>query len=245
MKFSTEIFDELKLVSPLLADIEKRNVFSVPEGYFEVLAINVLKGIRAGTNLDIDKLSVPEGYFENLSSLVLTKIKSLEQDDPANELRSLSPMLYSIQNENVYTVPTGYFRDLQYEILYKVKPQAKVVALSKSNSIWKYAAAAVVTGFIGLSSLMMFNSSGTSANSDTKLLIQTANQFTNEQQINGAIATLSEDEIIKYLERTGTDIDNEALATGIDANELPESTDYMLDEKTLDTYLNTDRNSQN
>lgn len=245
MKFSAEILEELKKISPLLAGIEKQNVYSVPEGYFQVSALDILKVIKSGSD-NLTTFSVPEGYFENLSSSVLTRIKSMETEDPAQELRSLSPMLYSIQNENVYSVPAGYFRDLPGEILYKIKPQAKVVELSKRNSIWKYAAAAVVTGVIGLSSLMMFNSSGTSAgNSDTKLLIQTANQFTNEQEINGAIANLSEEEIIKYLERTGTDIDNEALATGIDANELPESTDYMLDEKTLDTYLNTDRNSQN
>jgi hypothetical protein len=246
MKFSTEILEELNKVSPLLAGIEKKNVFSVPEGYFDVLSIDILKKIQIDSGTKTHKLTVPEGYFENLGTSVLTKIRSLKEDNPAQELRALSPMLYSIQNENVFSAPVGYFRDLQNEILYKVKPQAKVVELRKRSSVWKYAAAAVVTGIIGLSSLMMFNTSKTSAdNTDTELLIQTASQFKNEEQINGAIATLSEEEIIKYLERTGTDIDNEALATGIDASELPESTDYMLDEKTLETYLNTDRNSQN
>ncbi len=76
--------------------------------------------------------------------------------------------------------------------------------------------------------------------------VQTASQFKNEQQLNEAIATLSEEEIIKYLERTGNDVDNEAITINIDENELPSTKDYLLDEKTLDTYLNgTDKNLQN
>jgi hypothetical protein len=76
--------------------------------------------------------------------------------------------------------------------------------------------------------------------------IQTAAQFKNEEQINAAIATLSDDEIIKYLERNGNDIDNGVLTKSIDDNDLPAANDYLLDEKTLDTYLNQiNKNSQN
>lgn len=253
MKFSTEISDELNNISSLLAGIEKKNIFSVPEGYFDVLSINILKKINTNSvEFKIDKLTVPEGYFENLSTSVLNKIKSLH-DDPAQELRTLSPMLYSIQNENVFEVPESYFRNLQYDILHKVitKPRTKVIEIKKRDSVWKYAVAAVVTGVIGLSLLMIFNTSHQSAVSKANELsvstsIQTASQFKNEQQINAAIATLSDEEIIKYLEKTGNDVDNEILTTSIDENELPATKDYLLDEKTLDTYLNeTDKNSQN
>ena len=249
MKFSAEILEELNKVSPLLAGIEKKNVFSVPEGYFDVLSINLIKNINTGSEF---KLTVPEGYFENLSSSILDKIKSLK-DDPAEELRSMSPMLYSIQSENVFEVPKGYFRNLEYDILDKVitKPQTKVVEMKRRDSIWKYAAAAVVTGFIGLSSLMMFNSSekSTITKENEALVssaIKTANEFKNPQQVNAGIASLSEDDIIKYLEKTGTDVDNEALAKSIDESELPSTKDYLLDENTLETYLNgTNKSSQN
>lgn len=248
MQFSTEIYNELNAISPLLAGIENRNVLSVPEGYFETFSVDLFKKIYI--NAHQSELTVPEGYFENLSSSILNKIRLLDQD-PAQELKSLSPMLYSIQNENVYKVPAGYFRNLENDILDRVKPQAKVVQFKKLNSIWKYAAAAVVTGVIAVSSLMMFNSSEHSAVSNANQTavsssIKNAANFKNEQQVKAAIATLSDDEIIKYLEKTGTDVDNETLATSVDANKLPEPTDYMLDEKTLDTYLNeTDKNSQN
>ena len=87
--------------------------------------------------------------------------------------------------------------------------------MKKRDSIWRYAAAAVVTGVIGLSSLMMFNKSQQSVirqenDASVSSSIKTTQQFKNE------IATLSDDEIIKYLETTGTDVDNETLATSVD-----------------------------
>lgn len=251
MKISKEISEELNIISPLLAGMEKKNLFSVPEGYFDVLSISVLKNINTiSSEFNKDKLSVPEGYFENLSSSILEKIRSLNQT-AEQELRTLSPMLYSIQNENVFTVPTGYFRNLENAILDRVieKPQAKVVQLKKRDSVWKYAAAAVVTGVIGLSSLMMFNasqSSGGKADNSISSSIQTASQFKNEQQINAEIATLADDEIIKYLEKTGNEVDNEVLATSVNENELPATKDYLIDEKALDSYLDySGKNSQN
>jgi hypothetical protein len=245
MKFSPEIFEELNAISPLLTGIEKKNVFSVPQGYFDELTINTFKRLNTGDFKTA--LTVPKGYFEGLATSVLGKIRSLG-DDAATELRTLSPMLYSIQNENVFKVPRGYFNNLENDILDKViaRPQAKVVELKKRDSIWKYAVAAVVTGVIGVSSLMMFNTRQSTKSNDMSVAIEEAGKFKNEKQINGAIATLSDDDIIKYLEKAGTDIDNEALAAGIDESALPETEDYMLDENILDTYLNeTDKNSQN
>ncbi|HEV8079920.1 MAG TPA: hypothetical protein VGP43_04355 [Chitinophagaceae bacterium] len=252
MKLATDIFEELNNISPLLAEMEKGNIFSVPKGYFDVLSIDVIKKLNsANRDVETDKLTVPEGYFESLSSSVLNKIKSLDQD-AAQELRTLSPMLYSIQNENVFEVPAGYFRDLQNDILHKVftKPSDKVVDIKKRDSVWKYAAAAIVTGVIALTSIINFNAptqSTLSKENESVVLssIQRASQFKNEQQINAAITTLSDEEIIRYLERTGSDIDNEALTSGIDESELPAAKDYLLNEETLDIYLKQiNKNSQ-
>ena len=249
MKSSAEILEELKSISPLLAEIGNENIFSVPEGYFEVLSIETLKKINNSGSEPV-KLSVPEGYFENLSSAILNKVKSLDVDDPAQELRTLSPMLYSIQNENVFEVPKNYFKNLEDDILQKVitKPQAKVVTMKKRDSIWKYAAAAVLTGVTIVSSLMFFNRSSDNQQTSSSVTssIQTASQFKSEQQVKAAIATLSDEEIIKYLEKTATDLDSEILTTSIDANELPAPNEYLLDENTLDSYLDeTNKNSQN
>lgn len=249
METSTDIYDELNNISSVLASIEKKNIFSVPEGYFEILSIKLLKHVNGGSaQLETIRLSVPDGYFENLSSSVLSQIKSLNKG-ASQELREMSPMLYSIQNENVFDVPNGYFKHLQDEILKKINtgPTAKIVEIKKRDSIWKYAAAAVVTGFIGLSALINFNSSqptfeSTTVTSDGK----SAAEFKNESQLNAAIAMLPEEDIINYLEGTGNDIDNEVLSTSIDENELPSANDYLLNEQTLDIYLNQiEQNSKN
>jgi hypothetical protein len=98
---------------------------------------------------------------------------------------------------------------------------------------------------------MFFNSGNQSldnkpAGSAVASSIQTASQFKSEQQVKAAIATLSDEEIIKYLEKTATDLDSEILTTSIDANELPAPNEYLLDENTLDSYLNeTNKNAQN
>ena len=47
MKRSNEISEELNNISPLLAGMEKRNVLSVPEGYFDVLSIDVIKKLNS------------------------------------------------------------------------------------------------------------------------------------------------------------------------------------------------------
>jgi hypothetical protein len=41
MKLSKEISDELNNISPLLAGIEEKNIFSVPQGYFDELSIKL------------------------------------------------------------------------------------------------------------------------------------------------------------------------------------------------------------
>lgn len=248
MKFSPEILDELRSISPVLAGIEKVNTFSVPDGYFDTLSINALKNIN--TQSFNTAFAAPEGYFDNLSNEILNKIRLSETNDAAQELKDLSPMLYAIQNENVFDVPADYFANLSDNILEKVsaRSQAKVVEIKRKDSVWRMAVAAVVTGAIAVSSLMVFNTKKTDAEKGENYVsaITEASHFKNEQQIDAGIASLSDDEIIKYLEKTGNDLDNETLTKSINDKALPELTDYLIDDKTLDSYLNNiEKNSKN
>ena len=249
MEFSTEILDELKSISPLLAGIEKRNVFTAPEDYFDTLTIDIFKKINF--NSIESGLTVPEGYFEGLSTSILHKIKNLPEH-ASTELRDLSPMLYSIQNENVFTVPPNYFKNLPDEILNGIQPQpqTKVVVMKKRQSIFRYAAAAVITAIIGVSSLLVFNKSQqvqVNQPETSSFYKQAVSQFKNEQQINQGISTLSDDEIIKYLDKNSSDADNDAITTNIEEKGMPDPKDYLQDEKTLDTYLDNigTKNTQN
>jgi len=248
MEFSNEILNELNSISPMLAGIEKKNIFSVSQGYFDTLTIDLFK--RINSNSGGSNLTVPEGYFENLSNSILHKIKNLPED-AARELRDLSPMLYSIQNENVFKVPSNYFKNLPYEIINKIQPQlqTKVITMKKRQSIFKYASAAVITGIIGISSLLVFNKSHQVQVGQPELSFykQAVSQFKDEQQINQGISTLSDDEIIKYLDKNSSDADNDIITTNIEEKGMPDPKDYLQDEKTLDTYLSDThtKNTQN
>ena len=259
MKHSEYILNELKEISPLLAEIEKMNVYTVPESYFSGLDKQILEKAKNATSSILPAsdtsyfasethfLDVPDGYFDNLAGNILKKIKSLQIENAGEELRQLSPVLYAVQNENVFSVPAGYFDTLPGTILHSIQPstQAKVVAINaikKRSLVWNYAIAAMLTGVMAVSALWITNKSFklTPVISEVKNIpsyVLDANQFKNEQQLNEGIASLSDDEIIKYLEVTGTNADDDVLAAGIPENELPEERDYLLDEKTLDTFL--------
>ena len=123
MENRIDILNELKELSPLIAGLEKVNLFTVPIGYFERLEEDVLMGVRVESGVLLNSITnqtsiqVPQGYFESLSDSILNKIKVEE----ATEIKELSSMLYSIKNENTFTVPQGYFESLSANILVKIK----------------------------------------------------------------------------------------------------------------------------
>jgi hypothetical protein len=242
MQNSIDILNELKAISPLIAGIEKRNVFTVPVGYFERLDTAVLMNVKAEV-ADLPGsieplMRVPQGYFESLADTVLNRIKA--ENSAAAELKELSPMLYSIQNENVFTVSQGYFESLPAEILAKVKPQqARVVRMPRRiNTVLKYAIAAVFTGAMALG---VYKFSGTG-----KASIEVPNYVAEGQKIQNVdaeLAKISDDDIIKYLQADGTNVDAALVANKMDETELPSQEDYLTDDKALDKFLdNVDLN---
>lgn len=240
---SPEILNELKGISPLLADMEKTNVFHVPEGYFNDLHFRIANYAMLNDTIEIEGEKtnlpqVPAGYFDTLSDQILSKIKTIYFESAEEELRKLSPMLYSLQGENVFTIPKGYFESFADDVLEKIKPQpAKIVTMKKRKSWWKYAAAAVVTGAIAITSLQIFNSSGNKFLASVSPDIKASFQYKTEAQVDAGIAKLSDDEIIKYLENNGNVMDNEILINNTDVSEMPSQSDYLSDENTLNAYL--------
>ena len=81
MKSTNDILEELRELSPVLAGMEKLNVFTVPAGYFDLLSEDILAGVRNEGNTDGDTGSgsieeVPHGYFDSLAETIMGKIKS-------------------------------------------------------------------------------------------------------------------------------------------------------------------------
>lgn len=240
MKPTGEILDELLKVSPLLAEIGNNNVFEAPVGYFNTLNHRVLSKVAATEITG----TIPAGYFNDLSHKILNRIKAENQEsqNSAAEIKSISPALYDLQSKNAYRVPQGYFSNLATQILAKInKDRAKVIPLHR-RTIWKQAIAAMITGVIAVNALSVFNKTNSGGyiakeNPAMPAYINQSYKFTSEDDVQEGIANLSDDEIVNYLDHTGTVADNEAISSSIDANELPSQNDYLSDENTLDNAL--------
>ena len=224
----------------------------VPAGYFDTLANSILTKIKEQDGEDAvteisdlspqlfdiknaDTLQVPTGYFDTLATSILTKIKVQEVEDAATEISALSPMLYGIKNENVFKIPPGYFGNLHATVLNKVKPQPKVVSMQRrTTTFFKYAVAAVFTGVMALGVFKF-----TQRESEKNLLPDYVTAGLQVQNIDQELAKIDDADIIKYLEANGTDVKAAMVANSVDENELPTQEDYLLDDKTLDTYLNS------
>jgi hypothetical protein len=91
--------------------------------------------------------------------------------------------------------------------------------------------AAVFTGVIALG-VYQFTAN------ETKVL---PDFYANAQQIkdvDAELAKVSDDDIIKYLQANGENIDAQTLASNItNESELPEQVDYLTDDKALDKFL--------
>jgi hypothetical protein len=169
------ILQELKELQSSLANITIQNIYQVPAGYFEGLADQVLrrsKALEAESAIgELECLSsllnsiskktpftVPAKYFDGADERTTSVINSdNKHQTAAEELETLSPLLSGLEKEMPYSVPEGYFQEINKAITIEaVKPAVKVISITK-QTWFRYAAAAVVTGFVVLSGFLIFN----------------------------------------------------------------------------------------
>ena len=175
MTLKENILQELNELKSTLATITPQNVYTVPVGYFDGLAAQVLNRIKAmeATNA-VEELSylspslsnisrqvpyaVPGGYFEGLAENAMQSIReSSDYQTAKEELETLSPLLSGLKKTMPYSVPDGYFENLAEK---RNKPAAKLVPITK-RSVFRYAAAAVFTGIVVLAGFIYFNTRNT------------------------------------------------------------------------------------
>ncbi|MEI9913059.1 MAG: hypothetical protein WDO71_27560 [Bacteroidota bacterium] len=81
-----------------------------------------------------------------------------DHQTPAEELETISPLLGGLKKEMPFSVPQGYFEGLTKTVNSEsVKPVIKVVSIT-AQKWFRYAAAAVVIGFVAITSLLLINS---------------------------------------------------------------------------------------
>ena len=274
MKRSADIQEELKAMSPVLAEIIPQNVQEVPEGYFDVLESAVLARLAAGGLLpSVPAHDIPAGYFDNLSASILSKIEGTA----AHELQSLSPLLAGLSKEAPYTVPEGYFNGLSKHVsgqlpepvlpaaweaarhlqpqelpadyfehlpdtlLQRVQPQrsGRVIRMQ----MMRIAVAAVFTGLMALGGYRLLQQpAGTeppaTAQAALPTFIEEGKQL-NEEQFDEKLSTLSEEVIIRYLEKTSAETDVAVLSASLGDEALPDEEAYLTDENTLNQFIET------
>jgi hypothetical protein len=159
-----DIIQELSDLGSSLASAVPQNIYSIPEGYFDGFASQVLSQVKASEFLSSlpkeTPYQVPVGYFDELEEKMMEVIRNhADYQTSKEELESISSLLSSLDKRPVYSVPQGYFEDFKIAATEK-KTVTKVVSL-KSRKWFSYAAAAIVTGAIIMAGLMVYNSKDT------------------------------------------------------------------------------------
>lgn len=206
MKTWNTIQNELKELNSSLSSEKLREVYAVPEGYFENFAQTVLQRIKSDVSAseELETLSpllaglskkmpysVPEGYFNEIN----TQLTGITSDEV------LPSILVKAGKSMPYGVPAGYFEELPNIVLNKIKPTkqpAKVISIGRN---WmRYAAAAIVAGVVVVSSIFFFSNK----NDGTEPSVQS------EQWVASQLKNVSDRELEEFIKTA--DISTTALA---------------------------------
>lgn len=215
---------ELQGISPYLAGLAQQVPYAVPVGYFDQLPEQLLQLVKTADDPSAElaelspflsglarktPFSAPPGYFDQVPDEVSAGISAIEQT--AEVLETLHPILAAAKHINPYRVPVNYFEELPAILLEKRPQQGRVIGINKN---WfKYAAAAIIIGFVALAS-WLYKPVATTMPADNALALQL------EQEIN----QLSDDAIFNFADST------ELLLQGSTANndELLDATDIHI-----------------
>ena len=238
------ILNELKELSAAVANIARVNVFTVPDGYFDTLSSQVLIQVHAGDAENVKAIkeaSVPEGYFDNLAGNIMARIKNEALTDASSETKNISELVAGIGNKNVYTIPQGYFEGVAEQINAQLFTPAKVVSIKNRFTAFRYAAAAVVTGVIGLSAFFLINKYNDKniSSAQTAAVIAEAKQIIKTNSFDKELSAVSDAAIVSFLESKGQNVEASLVASLTDDKNLPDADEYLINDNTLDEVLKT------
>ena len=233
--------NELADLGSGLKDHNPQNIYTVPVGFFEGLADQILNRIKAidATNAK-DELkylspllsnvskempySVPAGFFQNLSEDVLKNISEHEDYQTSEEeIESLSPLLSSLKNKKTYLAPAGYFEKLETKI---EKKETKVISISRRRW-YRLAIAAVVIGIVVIGGLLFIKSGQVNPVDNPHAWIEKNVKKVDQAKIDEFVSLANDDSSDK--------VDNES-----DAAKKAEIKELMKDvsEKEIEEFLN-------
>ena len=249
---------ETNSISELVAGIGNQNIYSVPQQYFDDLSYSIISQIKneiitnafSETN-SISTLvagignkniyAVPQNYFNDLSTNIIAQIKNSLSNSVTEETLAVSELVAGIGNKNIYTIPQGYFNGLAEHINRKLFTPAKVVSMKNRFTAFRYAAAAVVTGVIGLSAFFLVNKYNDKniSSAQTAAVMTEAKQILKTNSFDKELSAVSDAAIVSFLESKGQDVKASLVASLTDDKNLPDADEYLINDKTLDEVLKT------
>ena len=238
MKIKEDILFELKAISTVVANVPYLNVYTIDDEYFAGIDAELKARIAADALTgSVNKFTVPQGYFENLSASILHKIKQDENEIFA-ETNEQSTLVASIGNKNIFTAPKYYFEELAFAG--QEKPVAKVIKMSRARFVFKYAAAAVITGLLGLTIINIVDRKDIKVADEISVqtAINDAQKIIKTGSFDKELESISDKDIEQYLQQGGVYVNAALVAASTDdETSLPEASEYLLDENALDNYL--------
>ena len=181
---------------------------------------------------------VPEGYFETLSDNFSVPSIELSDDEVLNETAELSETVSKIGKTNVFRTPEGYFNSFEEKLSRQRAQTSKLFSLSKWTTPYRYLAAASVIGIAGLIGfLLLFNFNSMQSGADMAANIKKANQIIRTNSLENEIASLSDEAIVEFLENKGQNVEASLLASLDDEKSLPSADDYLTKENALENVL--------
>ena len=249
---------ETKNISELVAGIGNKNIYSVPLQYFEELSGSIFAQTKneffTNTSLETNSIStlvagignkniysVPQEYFNELSTNIIAQTKNSLLNEVAEETMEVSHLVAGIGNKNVYTVPQGYFNGLAEQVKSQLFTPAKVVSMKNRFTAFRYAAAAVVTGVIGLSAFFLVNKYNDKniSSAQTAAVIAEAKQIIKTNSFDKELSAVSDAAIVSFLESKGQNVEASLVASLTDDKNLPDADEYLINDNTLDEVLKT------
>lgn len=126
-----------------LDSIPKKNIFQVPENYFEELSIKIEQRTQSITEnlLKENIFQVPENYFEELSGKIEFRTQSITENLP---------------KESIFKIPENYFENLESNIQARNIQETKIISLFtwSTKRMWASVAACLAIAIMGYFTLM-------------------------------------------------------------------------------------------
>lgn len=192
MKCFNAILQELENISPVVANIQKQNVWSVPTGYFDSILPAILNAIKNDASININ--------------------------EAAEELKTISPLLASLSKASILSIPENYFDDNVYNNQHKI---ISINNRKKKKYIWLAAASVALLVALGLNQWLERNvqRSGIDEIALAEKLDKIDEQSLIAYVDNNSIAEMS---IYNTATSTNWDMDINEAFKQVDANEIKE-----------------------